>query len=519
MLMLQGEKHSVRISPMANSSDTCRARSLKAEFDPNFSATPHAGGALLARVMRRLGVRHCTSLLPARRETAEYKAADSAEALIVGLLMGGKGLGAAEILRNDEDLAEIAGIKGLVAEEASMNRVLADMAGLPYRKMNEAYELVADNEAADLFDNSNKPRRRRVVTGEVENACKESMEQLGAFNNAIAARAAKAIGAKSTMAGPFTLLFGDATDLEVRGSSFDAARRDHNGNKSMRLMTVMCGPLVHGSDLLPGASDEATAMRPLLERSFAAIQKTLGGRRKYLSLMDAAYAEAEVINWHKENGAHFIIGANRLRVPLQKLAEESALHWRDSGADLQRGWEESQVAAFTYKADSWIHPVTIIARRYRKIGEMFFKYSFIATDLEPRDLPSNKLRKIGYCSTVWSFYNRKQAQENHYKTLLSDLGLHHPPSSRFGINQVFYGLAIAAANIAFVMRFRVMTGEAFEKARDAGIRLWRLREKYLRIAGYLVRSGGALTVRLAGASIPLELQQLWELAFERAACI
>jgi hypothetical protein len=44
-----------------------------------------------------------------------------------------------------------------------------------------------------------------------------------------------------------------------------------------------------------------------------------------------------------------------------------------------------------------------------------------------------------------------------------------------------------------VMRYRVVKEER-------GIELWRLRERYLRIAGYLVRRGRTLWVRLAGGT-------------------
>ena len=107
-------------------------------------------------------------------------------------------------------------------------------------------------------------------------------------------------------------------------------------------------------------------------------------------------------------------------------------------------------------------------------------------------------------------YGTKQGRENQYKTALRDLGLHHPPSCRLGVNQAFYAIASAASNIAMVMRYAVVPHP------ERGIELWRLRERYLRIAGYLVRGGRALRVRLSGVCTDALRQTRWRSAFAAA---
>ena len=92
-------------------------------------------------------------------------------------------------------------------------------------------------------------------------------------------------------------------------------------------------------------------------------------------------------------------------------------------------------------------------------------------------------------------YSTKQGQENHFKTPLRCLGLHHPPSGRLGVNQVYYALASMAANVAMVLRHEVAPG------RERGMTLERMRRCFFQVAGYVVRSGRSLVVRLAGAAL------------------
>jgi hypothetical protein len=91
--------------------------------------------------------------------------------------------------------------------------------------------------------------------------------------------------------------------------------------------------------------------------------------------------------------------------------------------------------------------VTIAARRWQKADEIqgAWHYSFIATRIEPEAMPKHLMKQHEYCEALWMLYSTKQGHENHYKTALRDLGLHHPPSCRLGVDQAFYAIASAAA--------------------------------------------------------------------------
>lgn len=137
-------------------------------------------------------------------------------------------------------------------------------------------------------------------------------------------------------------------------------------------------------------------------------------------------------------------------------------------------------------------------------------YSFFATNLEPGDLPKSRVSRFGYGQYVRMLYGTKQGREVHYQTALDDFGLHHPPSGRLGIDEVFFALVVAAVNVAMVIRYRVLKGE------DRGMRFWRFRERYVRLAGRVQRAAATLTCVLFGASVDAAFQTLWLSAFAEA---
>ena len=238
-----------------------------------------------------------------------------------------------------------------------------------------------------------------------------------------------------------------------------------------------------------------------------------GPKGKVLGLFDAAYCEKQVMELLSGFGWDFIVCANQQRASLRRMAEDRlADSWKPTGSDAARGWAESQVTYFTHLFEGWDGPVTIGTRRWREEGELpgIWHYSFLATRIEPQDLPADLRERHDYCSAIWMLYGAKQGRENHYKTPLRDLGLHHPPSCRLGVNQAFYAIAAAASNVAMVLRYCLM------EAPERGIELWGLRARYMRIAGYLVRRGRTLTVRLSGICVDALRQTRWRSAFAAA---
>lgn len=532
---------------MAKQSKAKRTDRVKLEFVET-PATTHGGAAILVPLFKRVRLAaHLTRHLRKRSDRAKYSAMDVAMSLIVGLLLGGRGLWAAEILRRDPVAAKFLGLEDRVPEEATMQRCMEGLAGLAARKMSEAYEPAGPAlERLDMLGNPKKSAgRRRKKSPEPERAKEDAIASLRNLVAATARGCFQRLRRPFQRLGEFVCLFGDATDLEVRGDRFDAARRGRDGVLHMRWFTMMIGPILFEQELTPGNTDEGRHVPSMIERAGATLAALGVAARRRLALLDSAYCEKRVIEALAKAGIHFIVGANQYRRYFEKAATDRT-DWFRTGSDAARGWADSFVCAFRHPLEGWETGGTVIARKWRETGEVegVWHYSFLVTDLTPK-LADVKPAK--FAERVWQLYGTKQGRENHYKQLLSDFGLHHPPSGRMGVNQVFYALATVASNLAMVLRYR-MLGEplpeldpieavgAPENAtrtvapacgtpaprrsksheRDRGMSMGRVREMYFRVAATVVRSGRELVVRLMAGAMDVErrlgLQSAWTAA-------
>lgn len=499
---------------MKTQGDTKRPRSVKAEFENDFCASAHGGAVLVEKVLRSLRLwRILKQHLPARSDNAKYSMEEAASALIASLLVGGKGIGACEILREDKLASNIFGVQA--PSPSTTYRGLCDLAGLDERNAADWYEPAGSRlPRLDMLGHPTKPSTlRRIVPELAEAAPPDYLEQLNAFTSRLAIACAKSMPHKSMRLYGRPVIFGDATDLEVDGHCFDAARMDRHGKQVLRWQTLSFGPLVFAQDLHEGNIDEGVSMPRLIEQSTASVRE-IAGRQRGMALLDGAYFEQAVIDAVSNKLRwDFIVGANQQRVILTRLAQElNEGLWSDTGEDARRDWRASQVCCFTHLPGDWAKPVTIVARRWLNTDDLdgMWRYAFVATRIEPQDLPRALRKKHDYASAIWMLYSTKQGHENYYKTPLRDFGLHHPPSCRLGVNQAFYTLATAASNIAMVMRYRVVAKP------ERGIAFWRLRQRYFQIAGRVTVSARRLTVFLAGGHIGAQRQVLWERAFAAA---
>lgn len=494
--------------------DTKRPRSVKLEIDPVFDATAQAGGILVEQTLRRLGVlKLLRAHLPARAPQAGYGSADLAYAAIAALLLGGDGIDVFAPLRLDTQARKIFGLDA-VPSDATVYRALCQWAGLPQREFAKAYAAAGRGlPKLDMFG-AQKPEtvHRRIVPAAPEAAKPPQLRCVRRAERAVAMCCLKTLRRQMVRLANWTVVFGDGSDLQVEGRCFDAARMGREGEMIFRWMTLRVGPVLVDQDLLAGNADEGRTLPHMLRRARPLLAKA-AGRSRLLALMDAAYCEAPVIRALPKN-CDWIVCANQYRSALGRMAaEQPEWVWRSQGADAVRGWAESQVCLMTHLFKGWAAPTTIAVRRWRAADELpgVWHYAFLASNLEPAALPEKLRRKHGAAQTLWMLYATKQAHENHFKTPLRDLALHHPPSGRLGVNQVYYGLAAMAANVAMVLRHEVAPG------RERGISLERMRRVFFQVAGRVVRSGRRLVVRLAGAALDRRRQELLLAAYAQAS--
>jgi hypothetical protein len=493
---------------MTPQGDTKRPRSVKLEIDPNFCATAQAGGVLVEQTLRSLWLRKLLKKhLPARSAQAEFAIHDFAHAAIAAMLLGGGGMGVMEPLRADTELRKIFGLDK-PASDATTYRVLCELAGLAQRAFAQTYEPAGrTQERLDMFGGLKAPAaHRRIVPETPESARPHKLRAVRRAERAVARTCLKTLRTRLIRLHGWTVVFGDGSDLQVDGRCFDAARLGRDGERLLRWMTLRVGPVLVDQQLMAGNADEGRSLPGMLRRAAPLLREAAGSSR-LLALLDAAYCEWPVIKALPKN-CDWIVCANQYRPLLTRLAlEQPAGVWREGGPDAARGWEESGVCLLTHQFGGWAAPATIAVRRWREVGELpgVWHYSFLASNLEPGTLARELTRGRGAALALWMLYSTKQGQENHFKTPLRALGLHHPPSGRLGVSQVYYALASMAANVAMVMRYEVAP------AGEKGMTLERMRRCLFGVAGYVVQSGRKLVVRLAGAALDgLRQAQLME---------
>jgi hypothetical protein len=498
---------------MTTQGDTKRPRSVKLEVDPDFQATALAGGVLIEQALRRLGIlKILQTHLPQRSEQAGFTSNDFSYSAIAAMLLGGDGVNLYEPLRQDNEIRKVFGLES-VPSDSTTYRILCELAGLPQRVFADTYEAAGRSmDRLDMFGQEKSlPAHHRLVPDKPEAADRRKLRQVRRAERAVAMRCLKSLRKQLVRLHGWTVVFGDGSDLQVEGRCFDAARMGRQGELIFRWMTLRVGPVLMDQDLLVGNADEGRTLPGMLRRA-APLLKEAAGRSRLLALLDAAYCEWPVIKALPVN-CDWIVCANQYRGVLTRLATAlPEMVWRSCGPDASRAWEESQVYLMSHQFDGWKAPVSIAARRWREVGELpgVWHYAFLASNLNGADLPESLCRKHGPAQTLWMLYSTKQGQENHFKTPLRCLSLHHPPSGRLGVNQVYYSLACMAANVAMVLRHQVAPGPL------RGMTLERMRRCLFQVAGYVVCSGRQLVVRLAGASLDkLRQAQLLE-AYENA---
>jgi len=315
----------------------------------------------------------------------------------------------------------------------------------------------------------------------------------------------KSVGTGPLRYGRWIPFFGDGTQAEVTGRCFDAACLDRNGNRSLHLAFTFLGPLLAASELRPGTKDEGLGMPPLIHRTLGIVRSAGLLESELLCLLDSAFGEDAVLRaLHAYPLVHYVVGVNNLRQILtRKCIEQPASQWTQEKRPAP--WlDKAAYCAFTYRADTWERNETVVAIRYTEKGELLEKFTFVLTNLDPKSVNADR-RRLGtscYEATIWALYRHKQGMENFQKPALSDLGLHHPPSGRFGINQVFYSLAAIAFNLAAAISHAALPKD------ERGMRLWRIRRTLFYIPGLVTTHARQARIRLA-TSMPEHRQKLW----------
>lgn len=452
-----------------------RDRVVKAQWGQNEAVTAWGGLALIEALAHRMRLwSEARRDLPARTRTAAgYDSTTVLASMIHGLLSGARGTYAAEPLREDEALKRVIGLEAGVPEEATVWRALGQWAD------------------------------------------KDGAAALGRLQRRLCRRLIERTSLASLRADGFTPVFIDGTWLEVgRDSKFEAAKFFDGASKLM-LSTLWVGPYLAGQHFAPEGGGEMNASLDLIDPIWRDVVKPLKLASLVLILADSLYGnDTALTKFEARKGAHYVVGAGALADLERVAAEQPASQWQDTGANKKRGWEESALCVHTFEAADWKRPRTVVTRRWRPEGEMFFHYASVLTNLQPDDARMKRIvdsERITFARAVWRLYDRKQAMENQFKDTLIDLGLHHPPCAELARNEVFYAVAALALNLSIGVRHLGFEGG------EKKMRLWRLRREMLAIPARAVRHARCMKVILYSTSN--RLRSIFTAAIDRlAAC-
>jgi len=435
----------------------------------NFSqekVTSFGGLVLAERLASRLGLwRKAQEGLPQRE--ALYDWATILKSVVAGLLSGSRGTYAAEEVRQDAALLSLLGLEA-APEEATVWRVQRELG---------------------MLQNSGK---------------------LPGLQSAWTLQVLRHVSRRDLLFHDFFPMFGDGTLLEGSARREGTKYIDEKG-AGLVWCTVFAGPLVAAQQLAREGEGEETCVRGMLEPVLREVVRPLRLDKKALVLLDSLHGDGVTLSEVERLGLHYVVGANKLERTAVTLSEQPEIVWQDTGASAGRHWSASGVCVCWLQCEGWERKRILVGRRFKREGDFLWRYAGVMTDLAERDVRHVMREGLSYGEAIWRLYDGKAGMECHYKDLLSDLGLHHPPCQEHVRNAGFYAVASLAHTLGTAVDLiggkgadrgsrQRKDGGALRRARPRRMRLWRLRRRLLALPGRVALHARELTVTLLGLS-------------------
>lgn len=445
---------------MVNELHKMRTRVVKVEKarenDPQVTAK--AGLSLAQALASRLRLwSDARRELPSRKDTKQgYETTAVIGSLVHGLLSGGRGFSATEPMRGDKPLLKMLGLDRAPSAET----------------VEEVVKYLAlETEGKEALTRLNHHFVNRLIDA-------SSRSDLYSCEG-------------------FVPFWADGSLLEVYGKNFDSIKIKEYMRGQMSVGAFV-GPWLTEVDFAGEGEGEETLGRQMLKEAMENILRPKKLVKETLVLLDSLYGDGptfDMLEAIRENPS-FIVGVQKLKQAEQVMNELPDVVWRDSGADSSRGWEASGVAQVWLSVKGWKTKRTMICRRWKNEGEMFWNYAGVVTNLtaeDPRVKKSMEKCERSFEEVIWRLYSHKQGMENRWKDLLIDMGLHHPPCAKAKVNAVFYAIAGLAYNLSVGVRQLTLTGGLSK------MRLWRLRREVFDLAGCVVNHGRKVIMRILDA--------------------
>lgn len=378
-------------------------KALQIAFDSGDNVTAFGGIALVERLARRLGLwEELEASLDRRR--GHYSWLEILKTATVGLLTGAQGTYATQELRQERALLEVLGVAG-APEEVTLWRCL---------------EALGRPEALKALAGVQRWWARKVLSRAVR---------------------------KELLYEGFVPVFGDG-ELSEGSPRREATTVIRNKGKGLLWTALFVGSVGVAQHLCGEGEGEQSALRAMLPVAVHEVLKPLRLWSNALLLVDSLHGDGPTLDLVESLRLHYVAGANKLTETNHVLSEQPETQWEDTGANPQRGWEESAVCVCSIQCGTWKHKRTLVGIRWREPGKLFYEYRGVLTDLRPRHVKGIMARGLSYARAIWHLYRFKAGLEDLFKDLLSDLDLHHPPCQQYERNAAFYGIGMLAHTLA-----------------------------------------------------------------------
>jgi len=272
--------------------------------------------------------------------------------------------------------------------------------------------------------------------------------------------------------GKWVYCFLDHTHLEVDGNNFENAAINYNGDKSIGAHMFYIDQFLGGIKLLQGNAFVTRSWSELLGSWGAFFEKHNLTAHVFV---DSAYYDGKIVNRFEKDGMFYSMTVNKATEPLleeaENLPEES---WTKGEYKVDEEYSE-----FIYEPDGWDEPRRYVVVRFKKEGELFWRYAFRLTnrlDLSPEE--------------VFGLHRCKGEHETYIGELLNEYGLHHPRMAAFDANEAYYLIAALAYNLIIALKMLVLdTQWLFTRVK-------RIRFNWLLIPGVFVKHARREVVKL-----------------------
>ena len=307
----------------------------------------------------------------------------------------------------------------------------------------------------------------------------------------------RAQAARWTFAGRAEVFFDD-TQIEVHGPSFQGAKINYNGDLALSWQTLWVGPfLVEGQ--LGSPSDVSGALPSMLQRSQAFWKD-----RPSDFLADSGSSSSEYVQAIDRAGfTHWSVSSNKwTSVPERTAAALPETAWNPAQTTRWRNGQEvtEQHAGIRHTPGESQFTFPLAVARWKKEGEMFWRYAFVAHEEGRRD-----------AAAIMARHRLKGGKEQLFKEVLRGLDLHHPPCESLTANRMFYAIAALAYNLVKAVQILYLPDECQSWTVPTLLR------QVVRLPAVLVQHARRMMARVEVAPSWLNWWQAWEARWRGSA--